>query len=195
MTRPYLKAFLTISAILFLTEIGRTQNNKNDLLINFGASSGYGYPNGLTSTENSGIPTLNISGEYSLCKLFSLGVYGAYTYSFFKYDHPQVGYRDVWEGWDIGLRSTLHLASLFVKNEKCDFYLAPFVGYTTRSLIYDKSNIYRDSLNYTVDAVSVGGIFGFRYLITKNFGVYGEAGLSRKFFVGGGISFNINSKK
>lgn len=195
MTKPYLTFALTIAFILLFKSLAWTQTTKNDLLINFGASSGYGYPNGLTSTENSGIPTLNLSGEYSLNKLLSFGLYTAYTYSFFKFDDPQVGYKDVWRGWDIGAKSTFHISPFFIKDEKADMYLAVFSGYTTRSLVYDKSNIYRDSLNYNVDAFSYGGILGFRYLITKKIGLYGETGLSRKFFIGGGISFIINTKK
>ena len=194
MKKHFLTYFLTLAAIVFLTSAGQSQNKKHDLVINFGASSGYGYPSGLTSTENSGVPALNASGEYSFSKLFSLGLYGAYTYSFFKFDHPLVGYKDVWKGWDIGIRNTIHLSPLVIKDEKTDLYVALFSGYTTRSLSYDQSNIYHDSLNYKVDAFSVGGILGFRYWINQKFGAYAEAGQSRKFFLGGGISFKINSK-
>ena len=197
MTSSCLKFFLTISVSLFLTLVGWTQNKKNDILINSGVSSGYGYPSelGRVDTENSGIPTLNLNGEYSLNDYFSLGLYSAYTYSFYKYDNPISGYKDVWKGWDIGIKSTIHVSPFFIKNKNADLYFTAFSGYTSRSLVYDKSNIYRDSLNYNVDAFSIGGILGFRYLITRQFGLYVESGISRKFFIGGGISFAFRSKK
>lgn len=196
MPRFNLRVFLTIPATLLLMSTGMTQTKKNDLVINFGvAGEGYGYPSGLTSTANSGIPTLNLFSEYSANKFFSLGIYGAYTYSYFEFKHPTVGYKDVWKGWDVGTKYTFHIIPLFKKYERADLYLTAFLGYTTRYLAYDKSNIYRDSLSYKVHALSAGGILGFRYLLTKSFGLYAEAGLSKKFFAGGGISFNINSKK
>ena len=194
MTTPFLTIFLSLIPILFITSTGRTQTNKNDLLINFGPSSSYGYPSGLAERENSGIPSLNLSGDYSLSKLFSLGLDGAYTYSFYKYNFPPVFYKDIWKGWDIGVRNAFHISPFIAKNEKADLYMAAFFGYTNRFLVYDQTNIYRDSLNYKVDAISIGILLGLRYFITKNFGLYIETGLSRKFSMSGGISFNINSK-
>jgi hypothetical protein len=194
MRRPYLIALLTFIFIFLTISIGWAQTNKNDIQINVGASSGYGYPNGLTETENSGIPTLNLSIDYSLSKIFSVGIYGAYTYSFSsdKVYNSQSDYKVVWRGLDIGARATFHISSLLTKNGKADLYLIAFSGYTSRALVYDKSNIYRDSLNYKVDAFNIGGILGFRYLITQKIGLYGETGVSRKFFLGAGISFKIN---
>jgi hypothetical protein len=195
MTSPYLRTFLIIS-ILFITFIGRAQTNKKNLLINFGPSSGYGYPTGLYR-ENSRIPALNLSADYSLNKLFSLGIYTAYTYSFYKVHFPptpEIDYKDVWKGWDIGVRGIFHISPFIIKNEKIDLYMGPFFGYTNHSLVYDKKNIYRDSLNFKKDAVNAGGIFGFRYYITKNVGLYAEAGMARKFFMNGGVSFNLKLK-
>jgi hypothetical protein len=74
-------------------------------------------------------------------------------------------------------------------------YLAAFPGYTSRSLVYDKTNIYRNSLNYNINALSVGGILGFRYFIFKKLGIYGEAGLSRNIFLGAGLTYQIQSKR
>ncbi|HEX6432480.1 MAG TPA: hypothetical protein VF008_32525 [Niastella sp.] len=198
MTNPYLKFFLTISVSVCLTLVARTQIKKNDILINFGAYSGYGYPSGLgrIDTENSGIPTLNLNGEYSLSKYFSAGLYSAYTYSYFKYDPlTGSGYKNVWKGWDIGIKSTIHVSHFLIKDNNAYLYLTAFSGYSTFALVVDKNNIYRDSINYKVDDFSIGGILGFRYLITRQFGFYVESGISRKFFVGGGLSFAFHSKK
>jgi hypothetical protein len=190
----YPLTFLAVSIILSMPFIGLSQFKKKDLLINAGIASGTGYPGSPGTTANGGIPTTNLSTEYTFINLLSLGIYGAYTYSYFKFDHPQVGYKDVWKGWDVGIKSTFHFSPLFIKNETHDLYLAAFAGYTTRAMVYDKSNIYRDFLNYKVDDFSFGGILGYRYLLTPKVGLYGEAGLSRKFFLGGGASLNINLK-
>ena len=171
------------------------QHDKGDLLLNLGLSSGYGYPNGLPETENSGNPTVNFHAEYSLNKFIGIGIYGAFTYSFYKYDNSPQSYKDNWSGWDMGARVTLHIASFFTKNEKADLYVAGFSGYTRMALVLDQNDIYRDSLDYRVKAFSAGPIIGFRYAISQRFAFYLEAGTSRKFFVGGGVTFKIPSKK
>ena len=185
---------IIISTVLVPSFKGWTQNDKHDIKISFGAFSGYGYPNGLPGTT-SGIPTLNLTGEYFLNKFFSLGGYTSYTYSFDEFENPQSGYKDVWKGWDVGVKTNFYISPFFKKNEKIDLYLTGFFGYTTRSLVYDKSNIYRDSLNYSVDATTVGAILGFRYFINTVIGFYFEAGLSRNSFLGAGVSFNIKNKQ
>jgi hypothetical protein len=187
--------FLLLIATVFATLAAKSQHSKSDLLLNLGFSSGYGYPNGLPETENSGVPALNFDGEYSLNKFIGIGIYGAYTYSFYKYNSPTQSYKDNWIGWDMGARLTLHIASFFIKNEKADLYLAGFSGYTTMALKLDKNDIYRDSLDYRVKAFSAGPILGFRYAVSPRFAFYLEAGTSRMFFVGGGVTFKIPSKK
>lgn len=195
-----MKKILSILSLLLIAQLllplnAKAQVDKNNLLINLGASSGYGYPNGLTSTSNSGIPTLNAHAEYHLHKLISLGVYGAYTYSFFEFDYLQYYYKDVWKGWDAGTRLTFHYASLFTKQPKIDLYITGFGGYTGRSLVYDESNIYRDDLNYSVDDFTIGLLAGVRYYVSKKFGFYLEPGISRKFFIGAGVSLSFPLKK
>jgi hypothetical protein len=190
----FLATCLTIVVLLFISLDGFAQNNRNKYVFRIGGSSGYGYPSGLTSTENSGIPTINLTGEYFLNKLVGLGFYAAYTYSFYKFDNPLDGYKDVWKGWDIGVRGMLHVGSLFLKNNKADLYLGVFTGYVTRSLQHDISNIYRDSLDYRIVAMNTGGIIGFQYLLNHRIGFYSEAGFSRKFFIGGGISLVLDKK-
>ncbi|MFZ6025177.1 MAG: hypothetical protein ACOYVG_12075 [Bacteroidota bacterium] len=171
--------------------LAQAQTNKGSLIINLGASSGYGYPTGLKSTENSGIPTLDFHAEYSLHKIFSFGPYIAYTYSFDQFDNPQVGYKDVWKGWDIGLRGTLHVGSIFLQNEKADLYITSFAGYITRALVYDRTNIYRDSLNYKTNDFGAGGIVGFHYFFNNRLGLYIETGISKEFFIGGGVAYKF----
>lgn len=112
--------------------------------------------------------------------MFSLGLYGAYTDSYYKFEdyyYPTDSYKDAWRGWDVGLRYTLHLGTAFIKNERTDVYLSAFSGYTSRSLAYDKTNIYRDSLNYSIKALSIGGIIGFRYFISEQVGLFEEVRL------------------
>lgn len=174
-----------------------TQTNKNEFLLNIGAYSGYGYPDGLPSTETSGIPTIDVGAEYFLNKYLAIGSYIAFTYTFDKFVGSTERYKDVWRGWDIGIKTTFHFNPLLAEQlrKKADVYISGFVGYTTRSLRYDKSNIYRDSLNFNIDALSIGEILGLRYSINRKIGLYGELGKSRNWFLGGGINVTINQNE
>jgi hypothetical protein len=90
--------FSLIASLLFITSIGQAQTDKNDILINLGVSSGYGYPSSL-SRDNSRIPAINLSGDYSLTRLVSVGFYTAYTYTYYKFQYPtmpEVEYKNVW---------------------------------------------------------------------------------------------------
>lgn len=199
MKKSYLTLFLTVLAIFLFTKSGLTQTNKKELTVNFGLSDeGYGYPNNLQDVASNVCPTINLYSEYFLDNLFSIGIYGAYTYSYFKfhdYTYPADSYKDAWKGWDFGLRYTFHFSQIFTRNKKTDLYLSAFSGYTTRALVYDKKNIYRDDLNYDTDAFGVGGILGARYFISNRIGVYGEAGFSRKLFLGGGVIYQLFNKR
>lgn len=170
------------------------QTKKGDFKISLGAFSSYGYPDGLPSTATNSIPTTNLTGEYLLSKSFSIGPYISHTYVYTKFPGMTTSYKDDWRGWDLGLRGTYYLSSLFGMNEKFDLYVAGFLGYTTGSLRYDRSNIYRDELNYTADDISGGGIAGLRCYISPWIGLYGELGMSRQFFAGAGVSFSLKKK-
>ena len=183
----YLTVFFIISVILVSPTGGLAQIRKNSFTINLGLSDeGYGYPNHLPDVPTNILSTVNLYSEYYFHKVLSIGFYAAYTYSYYKFHdftYPSESYKDVWKGWDVGLRYTVHLNPIFIKNEKINVYLSAFSGYTKRSLAYDKKNIYRDSLNYNTDAFSVGGILGGRYFVSKKISVYGEAGFSRRIFL------------
>ncbi len=187
--------FCLIASLLFITSIGQAQTDKNDIVINLGVSSGYGYPSSLYR-ENSGIPAINLSGDYSLNRLISLGLYAAYTYTFHKFQYPtmpEIEYKDVWKGWDIGIKSTFHVSPFIIKNEDWDLYIAAFFGYASHSLVFDRKNVDNDHINYHVGEINAGSMLGFRYYLSRNIGLYAEAGVSRKFFAGAGLSLNINS--
>ena len=194
MRRLFLITVLAIGSIVFLEIPAQSQYKKNDILLHFGGYSGLGYPTGV-SNAMSNIPTLRLGGDYLLNKFFNIGAYVAYTYNYFEFDHPTSGYKDVWKGWDLGMRTELHIGSFFIKNENWDLYLASSLGYIDRSMIYDKSNIYRDFLNYTVKTLGVSASLGLRARLNKVVGAYGELGLSRQFFGGAGFYFIIRSKK
>ena len=186
--------FCLIASLIFVTSIGQAQTDKNDVIINLGVSSGYGYPSSL-SRQNSGIPAINLSGDYSLTRLISVGFYSAYTYSFYKFEFPTVPpteYKDVWKGWDVGIKSTFHFSPLILKNEDWDLYIAAFFGYANHSLIFDRKHD-NGHVSYHVGEINAGSILGFRYYLSRNIGLYAEAGVSRRFFAGGGLSLNINS--
>lgn len=184
-----------IAVLAVFPHDGYTQTKKGDIKISLGAYSGYGYPHNFSEGPGRSIPTSAVNGEYFIGKAFSAGPYIAYTYMFYKFVDPMSGYKDVWRGWDLGVKWNFYISSFFDEDREFDIYLSGFVGYTTRSLIYDRNNIYRDELNYSIDDMSAGGILGFRYNLNDVIGLYGEAGTSRKFFAGAGVTFNLNSKK
>ena len=187
--------FCLIVSLLLIASIGQAQTDKNDIIINLGASSGYGYPSSLYRS-NSGIPAINLSGDYSLNRLLSVGIYSAYTYTFYKFqypDMPETEYKDVWKGWDFGIKSAFHFSPFIVQTEYWDLYVAAFFGYARHSLVFDRKHADNGHLDYHVAEINAGSMLGFRYYLSRNIALYTEAGVSRKFFAGGGLSFNINS--
>ena len=184
-----------IVSLLLIASIGQAQTDRNDVIINLGVSSGYGYPSSLYRS-NSGIPAINLSGDYSLNRLLSVGIYSAYTYTFYKFqypDMPETEYKDVWKGWDFGIKSAFHFSPFIVQNEYWDLYVAAFFGYARHSLVFDRKHADNGHLDYHVAEINAGSMLGFRYYLSRNIALYTEAGVSRKFFAGGGLSFNINS--
>jgi len=182
-------------SLLLIASIGQAQTDKNDVIINLGVSSGYGYPSSLYRS-NSGIPAINLSGDYSLNRLLSVGIYSAYTYTFYKFqypDMPETEYKDVWKGWDFGIKSSFHFSPFILQNEYWDLYVAAFFGYARHSLVFDRKHVNNGHLDYHVGEINAGSMLGFRYYLSRNIALYTEAGVSRKFFAGGGLSFNINS--
>ncbi|HEY7159988.1 MAG TPA: hypothetical protein VH815_01960 [Acidobacteriota bacterium] len=187
--------FCLIASLLFITLIGQAQTDKNDVIINLGVSSGYGYPSSLYRA-NSGIPAVNLSGDYSLNRFLSVGLYAAYTYTFYKFQYPgipETEYKDVWKGWDVGIKSAFHFSPFLLNNEDWDLYIAAFFGYASHSLVFDRKHPGSDHISYHVGEINAGSMLGFRYYLSRNIGLYAEAGVSRKLFGGGGLSFNINT--
>jgi len=179
---------------LLLSLSGSAQKSRHDIVVNLGPSTGYGYPSPFRST-NGRVPSLNISGDYSLYDLLSVGLYGAYTYSFYKMKDqtvPGLEYKDIWRGWDVGVRSSFHFSPLILENEKTDLYIAAFFGYSDYSLNFDKKNIHRTLYKYELRDINAGSLAGLRYYLTKTIGLYAEAGLSRKFFLSAGAAINVN---
>jgi hypothetical protein len=187
--------FCLIVSLLLIASIGQAQTDKNDVIVNLGVSSGYGYPSSLYRS-NSGIPAINLSGDYSLNRLLSVGIYSAYTYTFYKFqypDMPETEFKDVWKGWDLGIKSSFHFSPFILQNEYWDLYVSAFFGYARHSLVFDRKHVYNGHLDYHVGEINAGSMLGFRYYLSRNIALYTEAGVSRKFFAGGGLSFNINS--
>lgn len=194
MARPRLIALMIM---LVLSAPGNSQTRKNNLVINLGLSSGYGYPSALHN-ENSGVPALNLSMDYSLNKFFSFGTYAAYTYLYYEFHDrstPEIYYKDVWKGWDFGVRSSFHISPIIMKNKKADLYITGFFGSSIHSLMREVKNTHMDSLHFKVHDVNAGSIAGFRYYISRVIALYFEAGLSREFFMSGGLAFNVHPKK
>ena len=106
---------------------------------------------------------------------------------------PEIEYKDVWKGWDVGIKSSFHVSPFIIKNEDWDRYVAAFFGYAHHSLVFDRKNVDNGHINYHVGEINAGSMLGFRYYLSRNIGLYTEAGVSRKFFAGAGLSLNINS--
>lgn len=77
--------------------------------------------------------------------------------------------------------------------DKLDLYVTAFLGYNSMQAVYDKNNIYRDSLNHRVDAFSAGPIIGAKFYFNRHLGIYAEAGLARVAFIGAGLTWNIRT--
>lgn len=187
------KTTLLIVLTLFCSPDLEAQTKAKDIVFNLGAYSGYGHQKREPFTENSGVPAMSVGAEYFLNKYFAIGSYVTYTYAYDKFVGSTERFKDVWRGWDIGIKPTFHFNPLLTERlaNKIDIYVSGFAGYSYRALRYDKTNIYRDRLNYSTDGVSAGGIIGFRYITSKKFGLYGELGKSGRWFIGGGITFKI----
>lgn len=187
------KTVWAIFLALFCFSNLKAQTKAKDIVLNLGAYSGYGHKQREPFTENSGIPALSAGAEYFVNKYFALGSYVTYAYVFDKFVGASVRYKDVWRGWDIGVKPTFHFNRLLAERiaTKVDIYLSGFGGYSYRALRYDKTNIYRDSLNYSTNGLSAGGIIGFRFYPSEKIGVYGELGKSYRWFIGGGVAIRL----
>jgi hypothetical protein len=185
-------AWLIFLTLFCISNI-KAQTKAKDIVLNLGAYSGYGHQQREPFTENSGIPAMSVGAEYFFSKCFAIGTYVTYTYVYDKFVGTTERYKDVWRGWDIGVKPTFHFNPLLAEHiaNKMDIYVSGFGGYAYRALRYDKTNIYRDSLNYSIDGLSAGGIIGFRFYASKKFGLYGELGKSNRWFIGGGVTLKL----
>lgn len=189
------KIIITLIVSFFIEDM-KAQTEKKDIVINVGVYSGYGYKEREPFLETSGIPTMSISAECFINKYIAIGSYMSYTYVYDEVIGTTQKTKDVWRGWDLGLKPTFHFNPLLPEGliKRTDIYIAGFGGYAYRALRYDKKNIYRDSLNYNVSDLNTGAILGFRYLFNNKLALYGELGKSSRWFIGGGITVTINSK-
>gem|GEM_PF-2556138 len=192
----FIKKIIPLILVVMLIEEVKAQTLKNDLVINIGGYSGYGYNKLQPFTGAPVIPVSSLGSEYFLSNHISIGSYVAYTYDYDIIIDSKQRNKDIWRGWDIGIKPTLHFNPFLSEQLKktADIYIAGFGGYAYRALRYHKSNIYRDELNYDVDGLNIGGILGFRYLLSNKVSLYGELGKSSRWFAGGGIAFTIKSK-
>jgi len=196
--RPYHRVILSTFIILSFSVV-HAQNKKGDIYLQIGVSSGYGYPTELTSLDKSSIPTISFGAGLCVNKLYHVSFYAAYTYSYFTYNYTLPEYKDVWKGWDIGIKNTFHVGKLLLKTDKLDPYIGVFTGYTQRSRVYISDigppGYYYDILNYKEHAFTIGGLAGLKYFISKRLDLYGEMGYSRGLFIGVGVSLKLNKFK
>jgi len=195
--KHYYRLVLNIFIILSFS-IVHAQNKKGDVYVQLGVSNGYGYPIELTALSEDNIPAVNFGVGYCVNELYHVGFYSAYTYNHFTHDYPPPAFKDVWKGWDIGIKNTFHIGRLLLKNDKLDLYVGAITGYTQRSRVYipetEPPGYYYDILNYKEDAFTIGALAGIKYFITKRLDLYGEMGFSREFFIGGGVSIKLNKQ-
>jgi hypothetical protein len=193
--RPHLMIVPGMFIFILLVNPINAQDKKRDIYIDIEGLSSYGYPAELSGLSRSSIPTLGVGVGVAISKFYHAGLYVGYTYDYFIFEDPQSGYKDVWKGWDLGIKNTFHIGKLFLKTEKLDPYIGVITGYTQRSRVHiSKTNIpdfYYDLLNYEEDAITIGGLGGVKYFISKGVALFGEMGITRMFFIGGGISIRL----
>lgn len=188
---------LILSVILLSVLTSRVsfgQINKGELVIGLGLASGNGYPIYTLPDSDGGIYTAVLYVEYGLSKLFSAGPYFLYSREVATYEssyYPSLNSKDVSSGFDAGARGTFHTGSFLFAKHNLDLYFTGFYGYTTRSVVYDEKNIYRDDFNTKVHDTYYGGLVGLAYNPHPRFGLYGEAGFSKKLFLGSGLRYLI----
>jgi len=193
----------TIPQVLLLLLLSGTlcaQNKKNDFIINAGFSSGDGHTIKPYPRED-GINTFNLNCEYYFNPVISAGLYGIYYRNTYKWESNTAvnyGYKDIWQGFNAGVKTTYHAGSLLKVNTKyIDLYLTAFGGFRNfsyKEVGINSVNIYADLLDYKIHSFSAGGIAGFRYLFSKKWGMYTEVGLSRELFINAGFTLTLAKK-
>ncbi|MFB9863188.1 hypothetical protein [Rufibacter immobilis] len=174
------------------------QINKKELSIGVGVTSGNGYPVYILPESDGGIYNAILYAEYGLSKLFSVGPYLLYSREVATYVdpyYPALNSKDVNSGFDAGMRGSFHTSSFLFTKLNGDLYFTGFYGYTYRSVVYDKKNIYRDDFNTKIHDTYFGGLVGLSYNFLPKIGLYGEVGFSKKLFLGAGVRFLIKKSE
>jgi hypothetical protein len=105
--------------------------------------------------------------------------------------YPALNSKDVCSGYDVGVRGSMNTSSFLFAKSNVSLYLTGFYGYTFRSVVYDKKNIYRNEFNTKLHDTYYGGLLGLSYRLHPKIGLYGEAGFSKKLILGLGFRFLV----
>ena len=98
----------------FFIENVKAQTEKKDIVINVGIYSAYGYHKRQPFAGAGVIPVSSVGGEYFINKYIAIGSYIAYTYDYDEFIGTRQRTKDVWRGWDLGIKPSLHFNPLLL---------------------------------------------------------------------------------
>lgn len=155
--------FLCVAVMVFSATLasGQARYDKGDVLLNAGIGLGYYYAGGVP---------LQLSAEFAVNDVFSVGPYFGYTSYSYNY-----GFGGKWKYTfiDIGVRGSYHFSELFeINNEKVDIYGGAFLGYLISSYSGD-NGVYDDPYG---SSLRLGIHAGARYFFSEKVAGYGELG-------------------
>ncbi|WP_181305059.1 hypothetical protein [Rufibacter sp. XAAS-G3-1] len=193
--KTYIKFIVSVALLFaFKPTSSFAQINKNELALGLGLASGNGYPVYRLPDSDGGIYTAMLYAEYGLSNLFSAGPYFLYSREVATYTndyYPALNSKDVCSGYDVGVRGSFNTGSFLFTQSNVHLYFTGFYGYTFRSVVYDKKNIYRDDFNTKVHDAYHGGLIGLSYHLHPKIELYGEAGFSKELILGVGFRFLV----
>ncbi|WKV13748.1 hypothetical protein [Marivirga harenae] len=164
---------LVIIGSLFAFDTNGQSFEKGDNILNAGLGFGY-YGYGFVYNRSFSIPAITANYEVGLGEFIGVGPYVGIA----SWNYSGSGFNGGYSIFAVGGRATFHLTDVLLNelleldvDEKWDFYATLIMGLNFDLYSGDFQNIEANQVR-----LSAGPIFGFRYLFSKNFGMYLEGG-------------------
>ncbi|MBK6265971.1 hypothetical protein JKA74_13090 [Marivirga sp. S37H4] len=171
------KQILLIATALLLSFSVQAQDlvyEKGDNIFNAGFGLGY-YGYGALGTRSFSVPAITANYEVGIHEYFGVGPYAGFAK--WNYRSNIYGYDYGFSIFTIGGRGSFHFSSLLnealdmgIDDSKLDLYIALLMGMEFQTYSGDYGNQEGD-----VD-LKFGPVFGVRYYLSNNFGLYFEGG-------------------
>jgi hypothetical protein len=173
-------------------QTGMSAYNKGDINLNAGISLGtYGY--GYVGSRSFTVP-ITLALEYGFHEYISGGAMVGYARWKYDYSYVSSPYTYSWSYLSFAPRASFHYLPLLnehldlgVDETKFDFYLTLFAAFEIHT--YQSSDPYMNDYYDNTSDFSVGSFLGFKYMLSKNIGLFFEAG--RHAFGYGTVGVNI----